>query len=95
MNTPGILIDHGWLRVLGAGGHPRFGRSLPDWNEGRSDGFYLIADDAVGGFFALNGSALGEDFNQVYYFAPDSLRWEACKLGYSDFVTIGDSRTDS
>src|SRR5436305_1147210 len=58
LNTAGILIDHGWLRILGAGGHPRFQRSLPGWNQGRSDGFYLVADDAIGGFFALNGGAL-------------------------------------
>src|SRR5215831_10739950 len=41
-NSAGIFIDHGWLRILGAGGHPRFQRSLPAWNEGRSDGFYLV-----------------------------------------------------
>lgn len=49
----GILIDAGWLRFLGAGRHERFPRSLPEWNRGRADGFYLVADDAVGGFFAL------------------------------------------
>lgn len=48
-NTAGIFIDHGWLRVLGAGGHERFQRSLPGWNANRSSGFYLIADDAIGG----------------------------------------------
>lgn len=86
LNAAGILIDHGWLRVLGAGGHPRFQRSLPGWNEGRSNGFYLIADDAVGGFFALNGGALGDVVGKVYFYAPDSLRWEPCGCGYSDFL---------
>lgn len=62
----GLLIDHGWLRVLGSG-HPRLSRSLPAWNEGRSAGFLLIADDVLGGFFALNGGALGPDAGQVYY----------------------------
>jgi hypothetical protein len=85
-NSAGILIDHGWLRILGAGGHPRFQRSLPAWNEGRSDGFYLVADDAVGGFFALNGGALGDDQKNIYYFAPDSLSWEPCEFGYSQFL---------
>jgi hypothetical protein len=82
----GLFIDSGWLRVLGAGGHPRLQRSLPAWNDGRSDGFYLVADDAVGGSFALNGGALGDDKGKVYYFAPDSLRWEPCDFGYSDFL---------
>lgn len=83
--TGGILIDHGWLRVLGSGSD-RLARTLPGWNEGRSDGFYLVADDTVGGFFALNGGALGPDRGQLYYFAPDSLNWEPMSIGYSQFL---------
>jgi hypothetical protein len=86
LHAAGILIDNGWLRVLGAGGHPRFERSLPTWNEGRSEGFYLVADDVLGGAFALNGGALGEDLGKVYYFSPDLLQWEPCDLGYSQFL---------
>jgi hypothetical protein len=85
-NTAGIFIDHGWLRILGAGGHERFQRSLPGWNAGRSNGFYLIADDALGGSFAINGGAFGDDVKMIYYYAPDALRWEACHLSYSDFL---------
>src|SRR5690348_6792465 len=33
--TGGILVDHGWIRILGAG-HPRLPRALADWNFGRS-----------------------------------------------------------
>src|SRR5439155_11640145 len=84
--TAGLLLDSGWLRILGAGGHPRFQRSLPAWNEGRGDGFFLVADDAVGGSFAINGGALGEDQGGIYYYAPDSLQWEACNFGYSEFL---------
>jgi hypothetical protein len=54
--TGGLLIDHGWIRVLGSG-HPRLPQSLPDWNQGRTRraneeilGFYLIADDVLGAF---------------------------------------------
>jgi Protein of unknown function DUF2625 len=85
-NCAGLLIDDGWLRVLGAGGHPRFQRSLPQWNEGRGNGFYLVADDVAGGFFAINGHALGEDSGNIYYYAPDSLSWEPCGFGYSQFL---------
>jgi hypothetical protein len=85
-NTAGLLIDNGWLRVLGAGKHPRFQRALPDWNEGRSNLFYLVADDVVGGFFALNGGAFGKDLGNLYFYAPDSLRWEPCRLSYSQFL---------
>jgi hypothetical protein len=33
--TGGLLVDHGWLRLLGSG-HSRLPRSLPGWNGGRS-----------------------------------------------------------
>jgi hypothetical protein len=92
-NTGGLLVDHGWLRLLGSG-HPRLPRSIADWNRGRSTAengkslnFWLIADDVLGGFFALNGGAFGEADGSVYYFTPDTLRWESMNgIGYSDFV---------
>jgi hypothetical protein len=49
-DTGGILVDGRWLRFLGSG-HERITRTLPGWNEGRSKGFYLVADDAVGRIF--------------------------------------------
>lgn len=92
-HTGGLLIDHGWLRLLGSG-HPKLPRSLPSWNRGRSDtaegkslGFFLIADDVLGGFYALNGGAFGPGTGQVLYFAPDTLRWESMNgMGYSQFL---------
>jgi hypothetical protein len=83
--TGGIFIDNGWLRLLGSG-HDRLTRTLPGWNEGRSEGFYLVADDAVGGFFAINGGTLGPDIKNIYYFAPDRVDWESLEMGYSDFL---------
>jgi hypothetical protein len=88
----GILVDYGWLRILGSG-HPRLPRSLPGWNFGRSffvsgqrPPFVLIADDVVGGFFALDAGALGLAQGKVCYHAPDSLTWENTGKGYSDFL---------
>ena len=88
----GITVDHGWLRILG-GGCPDFTRSLPQWNrdcgtmtdEGPPP-FLLVADDAVGGLFAINGGALGDDAGNVSYFAPDTLDWEPLDMGYTDFA---------
>src|SRR5215207_9287450 len=58
-HTGGLLIDGGWIRFLGSG-HPRLPRSLMGWNRGRTfresgeqPGFLLVADDAIGGFFAI------------------------------------------
>lgn len=84
-DTGGILIDHGWLRILGSG-HPRLRRDLASWNQGRSDGFYLVADDVVGGFFAINGGALGSDLRNMYYWSPDDVEWESLEIGYTDFL---------
>jgi hypothetical protein len=90
--TGGILVDHGWLRILGSG-NEKLDRTLPNWNKGKTFNetgerpkFLLIADDVVGGFFALNGGALGKDQGNVYYFAPDTLKWEPTNLAYSDFI---------
>lgn len=90
--TGGLLIDNGWIRVLGSGGG-RMRRSLPEWNKGKTFNRYgeippylLIADDAIGGLYALNGGFLGKDAGNIYYFAPDSLNWEPMKIGYSQFL---------
>lgn len=85
-DTGGIVIDGGWLRILGCG-HDRLTRNLRDWNFGRSAGYLLVADDAVGGFFALNGGSLGECVGTIYYWAPDTLAWESLDMGYGDFLT--------
>ncbi len=84
-DTGGLLVDGGWLRMLGSG-HPQLTRNLSTWNHERADGFLLIADDVVGGFFAINGGGLGDDQGAIYYFAPDTLAWESLEIGHSDFV---------
>lgn len=84
--TGGILVKNGWLRILGSSNR-LFQRRLDTWNEQtQSDGFLLIADDVVGGYFALNGGSLGENLGMVYYFAPDTLAWESLDIGYSEFI---------
>jgi hypothetical protein len=94
--TGGLLVDHGWIRVLGSG-HTKLDRSLPEWNKGKSytqdgeqPGFLLIADDVLGGFFAINAGGLAsqEGIGSVFYFAPDNLEWENMEIGYSDFITF-------
>lgn len=90
--TGGILIDGGWIRILGSGSR-QLNRSLPEWNKGKSyqafgevPSFLLIADDAVGGFFAINGGAFGKDKGKTYYLSPDRLVWEPLDLTYTDFL---------
>lgn len=92
-SSGGILVDHGWIRILGSG-HPAFNRTLHTWNvdktmfkEGNA-GFILVADDAAGGFFAINGGGLGQDMGKVYYFDPRALAWEPLDITYSEFLVF-------
>lgn len=91
-HTGGIMIDNGWLRILGSGS-AKLSRTVPEWNKGKTikeygdqPDFYLIADDAIGGFFAINYGAFGSDLKSVYYLAPNSLKWESLGLGYTEFL---------
>jgi hypothetical protein len=93
-NTGGLIIDDGWIRILGSGSAV-LPRSLPDWNKGKAfkefgetPAFLLIADDASGGFFLLNGGGLGKDLGKVYYWLPDNLQIEPMDLTYSEFLSF-------
>ncbi len=86
--TGGLLVDHGWLRLFGSG-HERLRRAVGRWNETVGvplTDYLLVADDVVGGAFAMNGSALGTAAGNIFYFAPDALAWEDMGVGYSAFV---------
>jgi Protein of unknown function DUF2625. len=90
--TGGLLIDNGWIRILGSGSD-RMKRTLPDWNKGKSFSefgepapYLLVADDAIGGFYAINGGFWGEDTGNLYYFAPDMLQWIPLEMEYSQFL---------
>jgi hypothetical protein len=84
--TGGLLVDGGWLRLLGGGA----GRlpSLADWG-GLGDALIVepvdrglcVAFDAVGGFFVLL-----EQTRHVHSFLPDTLAWQDMGLTYSQFV---------
>lgn len=90
--TGGLLIDNGWIRILGSGSE-KLNRTLPDWNKGKSfkefgdaPTFLLIADDAIGGFYLLNSGGLGKDLGKVYYFSPDDLEYEPLDITYTEFL---------
>ncbi len=90
--TGGILINEGWIRVLGSGSK-ELNRGIMSWNKGKSfqkygdqPAFLLVADDVVGGYFAINAGTLGSNMGTIHYLAPDTLQWENLAVGYSDFL---------
>ncbi|WP_443943951.1 DUF2625 domain-containing protein [Pedobacter sp. AW1-32] len=91
-NTGGIMVDNGWIRILGSGS-AKLNRSIPEWNKGKTlqeygenPPYLLIADDAIGGFFAINFGGLGKDLKNVYYLEPNSLTWQPLGAGYGEFM---------
>ena len=56
------------------------------FGDGNPPGYLLVADDVLGGFFAINGGSLGPELGSLFYFAPDSLKWECLNRGYSEIL---------
>ncbi len=91
LESGGILVDHGWIRFLG-GGCRRMKGTLATWNalDGKTvtapPPYLVVAYDAIGGFFAVNGGGLKGPPGHVFYFAPDSLDWQDIGTGYTGFL---------
>ncbi len=90
--TAGILVDDGWLRILGSGSD-RIHGSLLTWNglagEPRvaaTGGSLIVAHDVLGGVFAMDGGGLGPGKGDAYYLAPDNLEWEDLEMGYTQLI---------
>jgi Protein of unknown function DUF2625 len=101
LNSGGLLVDHGWVRVYGGGSSiERHMPSLaqvnafpadfdPGWHPAPS---LVVGHDVLGGVFALNGhdpAAEGRPGvpGQMTYFAPDSLAWEELRMGHSTWLS--------
>jgi hypothetical protein len=90
LSCGGILVDGGWLRILGGGFD-----GLPSIAEANGLGgaavavqpaYLTVGFDVLGGRFAIDGGGLGIDPDKVCYWAPDSLAWESTDLGHGAFV---------
>ncbi len=92
LHTGGLLVDNGWLRVLGAGAQ-RLPGSLLDWNglaPGRSvpavRGVLVVAWDVIGGIFGINAGGLPGEPGLISYYSPDQHRWEPTNVAYTAFL---------
>jgi hypothetical protein len=89
LNCGGLLIDHGWLRILGGGGE-----GLPDLATVNDLGsqtyspppYLTVAFDVLGGRFAVDGGGLGIQPGEICYWGPDTLEWIGLGVGHGDFV---------
>ncbi|GAB3828954.1 DUF2625 family protein [Dactylosporangium cerinum] len=79
----GLVLDHGWLRVLGSGSEQHLLASLGEINEGVA-GRLVVAQDVLGGQFAWMPGPSGKP--TIWYLAPDTLRWEDTARGYGDWL---------
>ncbi|MDC5697280.1 DUF2625 domain-containing protein [Intrasporangium calvum] len=90
-NAGGLVVDHGWLRILGGGtdrlvgladintlGEPRETSTPP--------GHLVVAQDILGGYFAINGGDLPVDLGEIAYWGPDTLDWSGLGAGHTAFV---------
>lgn len=74
-NTGGIIVDN-WVRILGQ--DTNCGKGVMHYNRNpefldETDGLFIIANDIVGGLFAIDISRFDNDNNNVWYFALDTL----------------------
>lgn len=87
LNTGGLLADHGWFRIFGGGaaGIPDLAsaNALPS---SKLPPFLNIAQDVLGGQFAVDGGGLGLTPGAVCYFGPDTLDWHDLGIGHGQFV---------
>lgn len=92
LNTGGVSIAYGWLRLLGGGGEGLAdlatvnGLGEPTATS-VSPSHLLVAFDVLGGRFAVNGGALSGESGEVNYWGPDSLEWQPIGLSHSQFVS--------
>lgn len=88
INCSGIYIDN-WIRILGQGNEKRNGVS--HYNTSVDDsclyGMFIVANDVVGGIYAINISRYEYEKNMIWYFAPDTLEWENLSMKYLNFIT--------
>jgi hypothetical protein len=92
LNCSGVLVDDGWLRLLGAGGAALADlattNGLGDEDAtGSAPSHLVFGFDVLGGTFAINGRGLDAPPGDICYFAPDSLEWMPLGLaGLGEFL---------
>jgi hypothetical protein len=89
-NCGGILVDDGWLRILGAGTHELPSLASVNGYVGTQvqnpQGYFIIAYDVLGGIFAIDGGGLGINKGEVCYLPPELGSWGGLGISHADFT---------
>ena len=91
IHSNGIVIDN-WLRIFGQDSSSNGGVLHYNRNSNYFDkvaGMFLVASDVLGGLYAINISRFSDNRNMIWYFAPNSLKWECLELRYDELVKWG------
>jgi hypothetical protein len=94
LHTGGLVVDDGWLRVLGGGdegGLLSLARANGLPGDGKPPAALVVGHDVLGGRFEVNGpepAVLGRPGRpgEVCYFGADTLEWEALGAGHGDWL---------
>ena len=84
-HTGGLSVADGFLRVLGSSED----RGIRDWNRAAcvlDASYVLVADDVLGGQFAMNHGGFKGPDGMVHYLPPDQLEWIDLQSDYGDFL---------
>ena len=87
----GLVVDHGWLRILGGGhnGLPDLAaanRLDPPGPDAKPPPALVVGYDVLGGRFAVDAGGLGVQEGEVCYLGPDALSWVGLGAGHGAFV---------
>ena len=98
LNKVGVLyVDNNWIRLYGSGNKETNTPSILDKNKDNPySRLLIVADDIVGGLFAINMGYSETNVGNIFYFAPDTMEWEDLDLDYTNFVywlLLGDTTT--
>ena len=90
LHTAGIRVDN-WIRIIGQNCDEHNGifqyNSANNSSENEiMQGMFIVAQDIVGGVFAINVSKFSEGIKMIWYFAPDTLEWECLDMNYAQFL---------
>ncbi|MDF2145975.1 DUF2625 family protein [Knoellia sp. p5-6-4] len=88
----GLVVDHGWLRILGAGTSEladlATANDLSDPTADQGPPAHLVvAHDVLGGIFVVTGGGLAGELGEICYWGPDLLEWTPLGIvGHVDLV---------